>query len=114
MVGRLYELCSARCPVERPCTPEMSEAARAAWDAAALPAATPPPPPDPSKWPLLARLVYRLRVPADRGLGDTLARHLDYFGGGAFKRLYRQLTGRECGCGDRQAALNALFAYPAP
>lgn len=34
MVGRLYELCSGRCPSERPCRDGLSERYRAAWDEA--------------------------------------------------------------------------------
>jgi hypothetical protein len=58
-------------------------------------------------------VLAELRAPEDVGLGDTVARHLGRLGGDAFKRLYRKLTGGDCGCADRQAALNRLFHYPA-
>jgi hypothetical protein len=79
----------------------------------AAPPATPPET-DPKKWPLLARAVSRLRSDVDRGLGDTIQRHLARFGGEALKRFYTRLTGHDCGCGDRQAALNLLFPYSDP
>ncbi|MGC4033701.1 MAG: hypothetical protein QM754_18605 [Tepidisphaeraceae bacterium] len=47
----------------------------------------------------------------DRGLGDTIARVLDPIGGAAFKRAFKAVTGKDCGCGKRQAALNKLVPY---
>lgn len=73
--------------------------------------AVPPPSKPIAEWPLAARLIAGLRTDADVGLGDTIARHLARFGGDAFKRIYKKLTGGECGCADRQAALNGLFLY---
>lgn len=34
MTGRVYELCSGRCPPERPCSGKVSSMYRAMWDAA--------------------------------------------------------------------------------
>jgi hypothetical protein len=65
-----------------------------------------------SEWPLLARLIARWRTDADVGLGDTIARHAARFGADAFQRLYKRITGADCGCSDRQAALNSLYPYP--
>lgn len=36
MVRPLWELCSANCPPERPCTPELSDQYRDLWDRFAL------------------------------------------------------------------------------
>lgn len=44
--------------------------------------------------------VYR------RGLGDRLAAILEQIGGSWFKRTYKQVTGKDCGCGKRQVQLN--------
>ncbi len=88
-------------------------AARHAAEIAVGPIILSPPPPRPvAAWPWLARVLARLRTPEDCGLGDTVARHLDRFGGDAWKRVYEKLMGRRCPCADRQAALNAAFPYP--
>jgi hypothetical protein len=72
-----------------------------------------PPAPRPvSSWPFLARRLANLRDPSDRGLGDTVARHIDRLGGEWLKRFYKRLTGGDCGCADRKAALNRRFPYP--
>jgi hypothetical protein len=62
-------------------------------------------------WPLFARIISMLRTDEDRGIGDTVARNLSKFGANALKRVFKRLTGRECGCADRQAALNHLYPY---
>lgn len=64
-----------------------------------------------ANWPWLVRRVAALRAPGDRGLGDTIARHLNSLGAGALKWFHRKLTGRDCGCADRQQRLNALYPY---
>ena len=65
-----------------------------------------------AEWPWAARMIARLRVPSDTGLGDTIHRRLDRFGGDAMARLYKKITGADCGCKHRQAKLNYLFSYP--
>jgi hypothetical protein len=40
MVGRMWELCSGKCPAERPCTALMSEQYRALWDGKVPPTPT--------------------------------------------------------------------------
>ncbi len=65
----------------------------------------------PAKWGLVARGVAMLRHEADVGLGDTIARNLQRFGADGMKRLYRRITGADCGCGDRQVALNRMYPY---
>jgi hypothetical protein len=69
------------------------------------------PPAAPRPWPLTARTIARLRSPEDKGLGDTVHRHLSRFGADAMKRLFVKLTGKDCGCDARQAKLNALYPY---
>jgi hypothetical protein len=68
-------------------------------------------PPEPVKWPWIARMIAGMRIPEDKGIGDTVARHLGRFGGDGFKRIYKRLTGSECGCANRQQVLNQLYRY---
>lgn len=42
------------------------------------------------------------------GLGDKVAHALDKVGGKQFKAAYKKVTGKDCGCGRRQKALNKL------
>lgn len=65
----------------------------------------------PRKWPRAIRAIGKLRAAGDQGIGDTIARHLTRFGADALKSIYRQITGTDCGCSDRQAALNWMFPY---
>lgn len=64
-----------------------------------------------SKWSLAARLIEKLAMPGDKGIGDTLERFLRGKGGDAYKRWFKRITGGECGCGDRRKRLNAAHPY---
>lgn len=46
----------------------------------------------------------------DRGFGDTIARCLGPVGRW-FKRAFKAVTGRPCGCDARQRWLNRVFPY---
>jgi hypothetical protein len=59
----------------------------------------------------LFRLVRRLARDGDRGLGDIVARALAVVGGDAFKRTFKRIAGRPCGCESRQEALNRAFPF---
>jgi hypothetical protein len=63
------------------------------------------------KWPLVVRVLTKLGHPDDRGVGDTVARLAGVAGGEVVKRWYKKIVGRDCGCTDRQAKLNALYPY---
>ncbi|MDA8378927.1 MAG: hypothetical protein M0Z50_18195 [Planctomycetia bacterium] len=63
------------------------------------------------RWPWAARAIGKWRVDAEQGVGDTLTRILGAGGGEVYKRWYKRITGRECGCSDRQARLNQTFPY---
>lgn len=65
------------------------------------------------KWPIVVRAVARLRVDADKGLGDTIARIADKVGGNTLADWYERITGENCGCADRHSKLNAKYPYPA-
>ena len=46
-----------------------------------------------------------------RGLGDTVARLAHYVGADKLASAYSAITGRDCGCQQRQEALNRLVPY---
>lgn len=46
-----------------------------------------------------------------RGLGDTLAKITHKTGLVRIAEAYTKITGRDCGCGQRQQALNRLKPY---
>lgn len=64
---------------------------------------------DRSTWPILARTLAKLAIPADRGIGDVVHRHAAKLGGEEFKHIFRKLTGHDCGCENRQDKLNAKY-----
>lgn len=64
-----------------------------------------------AEWPLWAKTLALLATPADKGVGDTIARTIGPVGGDAFKAWYKRLTGKDCGCGERQDALNQRYPY---
>lgn len=66
---------------------------------------------DISKWPTMARMVAKLRRPEDKGLGDTVARNIKWLKGDTLASWYKKLTGKDCGCSDRQQALNTDYPY---
>ena len=57
-------------------------------------------------WPLVLLPIKLLAKPGDRGAGDIIARVIGPIGGDAFKKWYKALFGRGCGCGNRQESLN--------
>ena len=66
------------------------------------------------QWPWFARAITQLASVEDKGLGDTIHRHLARFGADAVTKVYRRLVGKDCGCKDRQERLNRLFPYLKP
>lgn len=65
----------------------------------------------PEKWPKLVKLIARFRQPADKGIGDTLARNLAKFGAKSMAHAYTMITGADCGCENRQKKLNDAYPY---
>jgi hypothetical protein len=63
------------------------------------------------KWPLKIKALALLAVPGERGVGDTAHRVLSHLGGDGVAKLYEEVTGRPCGCGDRIEKLNARYPY---
>jgi hypothetical protein len=45
------------------------------------------------------------------GIGDTVARMLAIIGSATMAEAYKRITGRDCGCADRRAKLNAQYPY---
>ena len=63
------------------------------------------------RWPRIVRTLARHRAEGERGVGDTAKRVLHRMGGDALAWLFRKVTGRDCGCADRRARLNAMYPY---
>jgi hypothetical protein len=49
-----------------------------------------------------------------RGLGDTVRKIADATGISAAAKLYERVTGKDCGCKQRQESLNRLVPYSRP
>jgi hypothetical protein len=64
-----------------------------------------------AEWPLWTLPIALMRNERDKGVGDTVARHLAALGADALKRLYTLAFNEDCGCGQRQALLNRRFPY---
>ena len=64
-----------------------------------------------AEWPLLARVVARLKNDTDIGVGTTLERLIAHVGGEFYKTAFKSLTGRSCGCTDRRKHLDAIYSY---
>ena len=62
-------------------------------------------------WPFFARSIATLRTTDDKGLGDTVARCLTIIGAKSLAHVYHLITGKSCGCVDRQAKLNEMYPY---
>lgn len=65
------------------------------------------------QWPVWAKGVSYFAGSNDRGVGDTIARHVGTFGGEAFKRWYAETFKSPCKCSERQAKWNDQFPYSA-
>lgn len=57
-------------------------------------------------WPIVLMPIRLLAKPGDRGAGDIIARTIGPIGGDAYKKWYKRLFGKLCGCAERQEALN--------
>ncbi len=61
----------------------------------------------PQPWPLVLKLtLLHFAKHGDRGAGDIIARSIGPIGGDAFKKWYKTIFGKGCGCGARQEVLN--------
>jgi hypothetical protein len=63
---------------------------------------------------LLLVALYQQKFPTpelSKGLGDTIAKITHATGLDKLAELYTQLTGKDCGCKNRQEALNKLVPY---
>ena len=49
--------------------------------------------------------------PGDKGIGDVVARLVGPIGGDAYKVWFEKLTGKKCGCAERQESLNLNFPF---
>lgn len=62
-----------------------------------------------SEWPIAFRWLKTFAQPGDRGAGDIIERKIGPIGGDAFKKWWKLLFGKDCGCGARQEVLNARW-----
>jgi hypothetical protein len=62
-----------------------------------------------SDWPAALKPLKLLAKPGDRGAGDIIARTVGPIGGDAFKKWWKLVVGRDCGCAGRQDKLNARY-----
>lgn len=61
------------------------------------------------RWPVWVRAAALLAKPDDKGLGDVIARTVGPIGGDAYKTWFKRVTGKPCGCSERQETLNAIY-----
>jgi hypothetical protein len=61
--------------------------------------------------PRLVKHLKRYRRPADRGLGDTVARMAGGTNGKRFAAWFAARVGQLCGCADAQTWLNRNFPH---
>jgi hypothetical protein len=59
-----------------------------------------------SAWPVVLLPFKLMAKEGDRGAGDIIARVIGPIGGDIFKKWYKTLFGKDCGCGHRQEVLN--------
>ena len=64
-----------------------------------------------NQWPTWAATIAKLKADGDTGIGDTIARVIGPVGGAAFKRYFKTIFGKSCGCDERQDALNRRYPY---
>lgn len=62
------------------------------------------------KWPFWVWSLKWMRSKSDKGVGDTAQRLATKMGGEQFKRFTNKI-GLPCGCTERQAEWNRLYAY---
>ena len=53
-------------------------------------------------------MKVKTQITAGQGLGDTVADLAHMVGGDCMARTYEQITGKPCGCKERQEFLNSL------
>ena len=61
------------------------------------------------QWPLWAKTLALAAKSEDKGLGDVIARTIGPIGGDVYKKWFEKITGKPCGCGERQEMLNAKY-----
>jgi hypothetical protein len=55
--------------------------------------------------------VAKRRQTGEQGVGDTLARLLKGVAAGKASKVLERITGKSCGCRNRQAWLNQRYNY---
>ncbi len=76
------------------------------------PAANPVQPIPRKDWPLWAKGLAIMSKPKDKGIGDVARRMIGAENSEAFKKWFKDTTGKDCGCTGRQRRWN--IEYPLP
>lgn len=63
----------------------------------------------PEKWPMWAKALKLLAKPEDKGIGDVIRRTIGEENSDAFKKWYKSVTGKNCGCSGRQEYWNRIY-----
>lgn len=61
------------------------------------------------QWPFAFKVLTKLVIPEDQGIGDVIERLIGPIGGSAFKVWYKLAAGHDCSCGARKQILNARY-----
>ena len=64
------------------------------------------------EWPIALKYYSLRRKNGDTGIGDILERSFGKIGGNLFKKFWKSVTGKECGCGKRKEWLNERYPLP--
>lgn len=65
----------------------------------------------PYAWPFWAITISKKKIDTDQGVGDTLKRLIEKTGSDKIARAFEKLTGKVCGCTNRQEHLNRKYPY---
>jgi hypothetical protein len=66
------------------------------------------------QWPLAYQKLIEWAEPGDIGIGDIIERKIAQIGGTEFKKRFKGIFGRDCGCEARKEKLNLLYPILRP
>lgn len=62
-------------------------------------------------WPIWVKLLAKRAIPEDKGIGDVAVRLIGPENSESFRKYYKMITGKSCGCKGRQAKWNRLYPF---